>query len=224
MAVGLVLVLYQVLWNLPYARLLGTGVDWFPALEPVAAQEYRSLILSAGVKLLAAAAALAVLAGSRTSPQALGLQVRIPDRPWLSWGLPLTWAVLVAFVLKLALDLDAPYPSSRPDEPALSRPLVLTTLLFRQVLNPLTEEIVFRGFVYLTLRRRLGAGFAIAASSLLFAAVHYNGGLHQMTVAFVVGMLLTWIYERTRSLPQAYFCHASLNTSRLLLALQRGHL
>ena len=68
------------------------------------------------------------------------------------------------------------------------------------LLAPFTEELVFRGAI---LRRllsssRLSVWGAIAVSALFFSLVHMNPT--QMPHAFVIGLLLGWMYWRTGSI------------------------
>ena len=66
------------------------------------------------------------------------------------------------------------------------------------LLAPVCEELVFRGAI---LRALLGSisrhWLAIAISALLFALIHANPA--QMPHAFLVGLLLGWLYYRTSS-------------------------
>ncbi|MBQ8065392.1 MAG: CPBP family intramembrane metalloprotease [Prevotella sp.] len=79
------------------------------------------------------------------------------------------------------------------------------------LLAPMAEEVVFRGAVL----RSLLASFrlpwvAIAISALLFAAVHLNPA--QMPHAFLVGMLLGWMYWRTGSILPGMAYHWANNS------------
>lgn len=81
------------------------------------------------------------------------------------------------------------------------------------ILAPIAEEAVFRGAL---LRRLLDAGagkspwIAITVSAMVFGVVHGNiaQGLH----AFMVGMLLGWMYCRTRSILPGLVLHWANNT------------
>ena len=68
------------------------------------------------------------------------------------------------------------------------------------LLAPLSEEIVFRGAILRSLLSspRLTPWGAIAVSALFFALVHLNPA--QMPHAFLVGLLLGWMYWRTGSI------------------------
>ncbi|MBQ9668234.1 MAG: CPBP family intramembrane metalloprotease [Prevotella sp.] len=85
------------------------------------------------------------------------------------------------------------------------------------LLAPVVEEIVFRGAVLRTLlswqpRRRW---LMIGLSALLFAAAHLNPA--QMPHAFVIGLLLGWMYSRTDSIVPGIAYHWANNTAAYLL-------
>lgn len=68
------------------------------------------------------------------------------------------------------------------------------------LMAPLSEELVLRGAVLRSLLRssRLSPWGAIAISAALFALVHFNPA--QMPHAFLIGLLLGWMYYRTDSI------------------------
>lgn len=74
------------------------------------------------------------------------------------------------------------------------------------LLAPVCEELVFRGAI---LRALLGCisrhWLAIAISALLFALIHANPA--QMPHAFLVGLLLGWLYYRTSSIVPGIVYH-----------------
>ena len=74
------------------------------------------------------------------------------------------------------------------------------------LLAPVCEELVFRGAI---LRALLGSisrhWLAIAISALLFALIHANPA--QMPHAFLVGLLLGWLYYRTSSIVPGIVYH-----------------
>lgn len=83
------------------------------------------------------------------------------------------------------------------------------------VIAPVVEEIVFRGFIYGGLRRRWGVGLSIVVSSLLFALAHslsVGGSILLLAPSlFIAGMVLAFVYERSRSLVPGMVLHASFN-------------
>lgn len=67
------------------------------------------------------------------------------------------------------------------------------------LLAPLVEEVVFRGAILRSLLKwSRNHWVAIAVSAVLFAVVHGNPA--QMPHAFLVGLLLGWMYYRTDSI------------------------
>ena len=74
------------------------------------------------------------------------------------------------------------------------------------LLAPLAEELVFRGAVLRALLRwHKNAWVGIAISAVLFAIIHMNPA--QMPHAFLVGLLLGWMYYRTDSIVPGVVFH-----------------
>ena len=94
---------------------------------------------------------------------------------------------------------------------AWGAPLVVgLTVLDTVVLTPVFEEIVFRGLVFATLRRRFGVPGAALLSAGIFAIAHGYGVLGFAAV-FWSGLLWAWAYERTGSLLPSIASHAADN-------------
>lgn len=87
--------------------------------------------------------------------------------------------------------------------------------VFGAFVAPFTEEAVFRGLLYPSLRRALPGGpFAAAVLvSLLFAAIH--GSLLAFLPLFLLAMVLAGVMERTNSLLACYVVHALHNATSL---------
>ena len=83
---------------------------------------------------------------------------------------------------------------------------------------PVTEEMLFRGFLYPGLAASiLGPVGAIMLSSLAWAACHIQYDLLQMSFIFVIGLLLGWARYRTGSILLTCGLHALLNLAAMLL-------
>lgn len=84
------------------------------------------------------------------------------------------------------------------------------------LLAPFAEELVFRGAI---LKALLGWSknhwYAIAISALVFALVHANPA--QMPHAFIIGLLLGWMYYRTDSIVPSVTFHWVNNTVAYVL-------
>lgn len=84
------------------------------------------------------------------------------------------------------------------------------------LMAPLAEETVFRGAI---LRRLLDSKwnpwFPICISALLFAIIHMNPA--QMPHAFLMGLLLGWMYHRTGSIIPGVIVHWVNNSIAFLI-------
>ena len=84
------------------------------------------------------------------------------------------------------------------------------------LLAPLAEELVFRGAVLRALLRwHKNAWVGIAISAALFALIHMNPA--QLPHAFLVGLLLGWMYYRTDSIVPGVVFHWVNNTVAYVL-------
>ena len=85
------------------------------------------------------------------------------------------------------------------------------------IFGPIAEELVFRGMVFRTLRK--GFPFAVAAllSGICFGIYHMNWV--QGVYASCLGVVLAFVYERTRSILGAVLFHMFFNCSSYLLEL-----
>lgn len=98
-----------------------------------------------------------------------------------------------------------------------SLPISLLFLIVVGLVAPLLEEIIFRGFLFGTLRNSFGPWRSMVYSSLLFAA------LHQSLVAFLpiffLAMVLAYLYEKTGSLWPSIILHMLNNTVATLFVI-----
>ena len=79
------------------------------------------------------------------------------------------------------------------------------------LLAPLAEEMVFRGAVLRSLLRwKENPWIGIVISAVLFAVIHMNPA--QMPHAFLIGLLLGWLYYRTDSIMPGVVYHWVNNT------------
>ena len=104
-----------------------------------------------------------------------------------------------------------------PDLTWGNRPVLVVSLLEYVVLAPFFEEVVFRGLVFATLRRRFAWVPAALISATIFAAAHGYGILGFASVLWS-GMIWAWAYEKTGSLWPGMIAHA-LNNFMVCLTL-----
>ena len=99
----------------------------------------------------------------------------------------------------------------------LSDDVGIMTILLTVVFAPLAEEWFMRGLVYDRMKKGMPLIAAMLISSIAFGLLH--GNLVWATYAAVLGMLLAWTFERTKSLWAAILLHFSFNVCGMLLGL-----
>lgn len=84
------------------------------------------------------------------------------------------------------------------------------------ILAPIFEELLFRGMI---LKGMLNNGMkpwlAIGVSAFIFAFIHFNPW--QFVGAFLLGLILGWVYYKTQSLLNTMFLHFFNNSIGVLL-------
>lgn len=155
--------------------------------------------------------------------------IRLFGLRWTEWrgGIPLVGLALgaVAPVIFLAMEVfqtmrghvDAPqdlllFLVNAPTW--TEKGLLIFTAL---VVAPVTEEVVFRGYLHGVLRQIGGRWCGIVVNALLFAAVH--GHIPSLGGLFLLAVALSLVYERTGSLWAPILLHAGFNTASILVAL-----
>ena len=140
-------------------------------------------------------------------------------RPWTV----LSWSVIAALG---ALIPSAWIQEQMPELPNFAEQEFGTIMgtpwgyLVIGLLAPLSEEIVLRGAILKELLKseKLSTWTAIALSALFFALVHMNPA--QMPHAFLIGLLLGWMYYRTGSiLPGVAYHWANNSVAYVMYAL-----
>lgn len=87
---------------------------------------------------------------------------------------------------------------------------VVLMAIYSCIVAPVTEELLFRGFVQKTLSR-VSQRFAIVTSALLFGLWHEN--IAQFVLAFCVGIFMGYITVKHNSIMPAILCHMAVNTA-----------
>lgn len=96
---------------------------------------------------------------------------------------------------------------------ALGEP-TLAAFIATCLVAPVVEEMLFRGILLRAFLDRYPRGLAIGYSALYFGVAHLN--IYQFSLAFCLGLLLGWLYERSRSLIPCIALHTALNSTVVL--------
>ncbi len=145
------------------------------------------------------------------------------DRP--HFARQLAWAVL--FLVALYPIIDATFRlvllangNRPPPQPIVEYAQGLENLreqilmiLFAVMLAPITEELLFRGFLYPAFKRQLGGITALVLSSVLFGFIHLHGPSFLPLTLF--GVALAMSYEKTGSLLVPILMHSIFNAFNL---------
>ncbi|MEI7510822.1 MAG: CPBP family intramembrane glutamic endopeptidase [Candidatus Peregrinibacteria bacterium] len=91
--------------------------------------------------------------------------------------------------------------------------------VFAGILAPLTEELVFRGFLLPSVMEHLGYVWGVVISSAVFALVHLVFDPMTLLVMFLLGVLLSILYIRTKSLWPGIIFHGINNTIGIYFAI-----
>jgi membrane protease YdiL (CAAX protease family) len=84
------------------------------------------------------------------------------------------------------------------------------------ILAPISEELFFRGLIYNWFRQRWGIFMSILVSSAWFALGHIDS-IGVAVSSFLMGCVIAWVYERTKSLWFAIAIHVITNSVSILL-------
>ncbi|MBP3788349.1 MAG: CPBP family intramembrane metalloprotease [Prevotella sp.] len=138
------------------------------------------------------------------------------SHPWLT----IIWAVIASFgctIPSMAFQELMPELPNYVEEQLAAVMNAHGGYFMTCLLVPLTEELVFRGAALRALLKwRPDQHWRmIAVSALLFSAAHLNPA--QMPHAFLVGLLLGWMYYRTRSIVPGVAFHCANNTIAYIL-------
>ena len=173
--------------------------------------------------ILAGSNVLVALLGCRRIRQPLGGLFRTTDfSGWKAFqyiciGIGLQYvAVLIYAVLKYVgqgLGMEFPEVSFDYFQTGQSTMLVL---LYTCILAPITEELLFRGFLLKSLSV-VSTRFGVIVTALLFGLMH--GNVQQGILGVLVGLFLGKIVIRHNSLTPSIMVHIALNTSSTLISV-----
>ena len=87
------------------------------------------------------------------------------------------------------------------------------------IIVPIFEEIIFRGFFYPPLRTRFGVLWGTILSSIVFTLWHSGASVRGIINIFIIGVILAYLYEKSRSLVPSMIFHSILNLDADILIL-----
>jgi hypothetical protein len=93
------------------------------------------------------------------------------------------------------------------------------------VLAPIGEEIMDRGFMYGYLRRKVGVTIGLLLQAMIFSLLHlkyiYGNSIELIINAFIIGLILGILYEKTKSIYPSIICHGVINYLAIVLTVMQ---
>jgi membrane protease YdiL (CAAX protease family) len=129
-------------------------------------------------------------------------------------------------LLTVLLQTISGEPVEAPEQVGEHLPAVGTalTVVYAIVIAPIGEELFFRGVLFRALRDRHGFWVGAVGSSIGFGLIHFIPGSAidaalLMTVMFLTGIALCFIYERRRTIIAPIAAHVTFNVIGIVLIL-----
>ena len=118
------------------------------------------------------------------------------------------WTALLMWLLP-----DVVIGDLRPFSELLQGELAIFALIAIGIGAPLSEELLFRGFLFSGLAKtRLAFVGTALLTTLLWTGLHAGYSIFGLIEVFAIGLYLSWLLVRTGSLWAPIFCHAVYNT------------
>jgi hypothetical protein len=155
----------------------------------------------------------------------LSLGFRLPAWPWLAAGIPMGFAALVLQEAGGLLS-KAIFPGANSTNQCVGirgefGSSLALALLAVAVIAPIAEEIIFRGFTFGWLQGRLPLWGAVLISAAIFSAAHVGWAEPSLFLpVFLSGILLAYLYARSRSLWPGVIVHMTINIVGVILILR----
>ena len=138
--------------------------------------------------------------------------------------------MIAAHVVKLLMGMIVQYNPveqvavSYVKESIVSLPLFLCTFFVVTFCVPITEELLFRGYVHAWLRRFVSPKITVLIGSLFFTAMHFSmkqgwSNIELTCSLFVLSCSIGFLYEKYRSLWVSIGLHSSFNLLNVSLIL-----
>jgi len=172
-------------------------------------------LVMGGWQILTVALTL-LAAGFFSSDRREVLALRSPVQGWRVLPLALVPLFAVTTVwtsLLVLLNPEAVMHDLRPFQALLHGDGFWLMLIVIGIGAPLSEELLFRGFVFSALAKsKLGFVGAAALTSLLWMLLHLGYSVFGLIEVLAIGLYFAWLLVRTGSLWVTMFCHAVYNT------------
>jgi membrane protease YdiL (CAAX protease family) len=214
-------------WGIPGALFLGLCAYFLPQVVLIffvpdlqallLTQNATNFILIALFELLTIGVIIAFVRGYGLRLTDIGLKkFKLSDLGLALGGFVIYF--IASIVISALVSVLIPFDQKQVQDIGFSNPQGLELVMVFVaivILAPLAEELLFRGFIFQGIRRRLPFWPTAIIVSALFGLVHFqfNVGLD----VFALSLVLCWLRERTGSLWPGILLHSAKNLVAFLL-------
>jgi len=101
---------------------------------------------------------------------------------------------------------------------------ILLTIVSTVLIGPIIEELMFRGYIYNTLKKKYSIKKSCIITSILFAASHFN--FIQLVYTFLFSLVLIYVFEKYKNIKYPIFMHmaSNLTTTFITMFIIKEHL
>jgi len=136
------------------------------------------------------------------------------------WGILAAITIFfVIFVIELALINLGHEPEDLSNITDLQQLFSWPSLFFLVAVQPIGEEIFFRGFLFEKVEKFAGGTVAIFITAFLFGLAHMSyGKIFPVIMPMLMGIILGYIVLKTKNLYSSLFAHIIFNISVITIA------
>lgn len=190
-----------------YVQALEPAVEIFAAYQiEIAAVSSLATVILTGI----------MFAGDRKLEKKAGVQIseKIPLRKYwtlAAFGITASVAATCLMAMVQAVFYDTRYQQTSSE--MYSSPLFVQIICLGIVI-PVAEEFLFRGVLFKRYRERRNFVYSAVGSSLIFGLMHAS--TTQMIYAFLMGLMLAYVYEKFGSFRAPVFLHIVANLASVV--------
>lgn len=135
------------------------------------------------------------------------------------WGI---MSMIAMFIIMFAIGIILTFYGVNLEESSnitdLEQIFSLPSIFFIVTLQPIGEEIFFRGFLLDKINSLAGRETAIVVTSLLFGIAHLTyGNIYPAIMTGILGLILAYMVVKTKSLTTAIVAHIFFNVTSVTL-------
>ncbi len=183
-------------------------------------QSFGSILITSLVEILTLAVVIGYIKLHKSDLGVLGL--RLKHALSVFWAIPtyvayfIVTALTISWLSHIFPGFNADENQSIPFSTSISGSLRLgIVFMILVVLVPITEEVLFRGFLYKGFKSKAGPVMAALLTSGLFGLAHMQWNISIDT--FILSFFLIYLYEKTESLWPSIALHSIKNCLAFLV-------